>query len=129
MGTPHRGSDFANDYTRWLSRKLISLPDMLVRAKQRIVRDNPGYRLNEHLNRIVLSDDDRAAFANNMLMSMKRGQVFVIAKQAGSYTGPELVEGIRRFAEADKAMVSSSVPPRIVLEDLLFRTMARPAGP
>lgn len=43
MGTPHRGSDFANDYTRWLSRKLIALPDMLVRTKQRIVRDNPGF--------------------------------------------------------------------------------------
>jgi hypothetical protein len=41
IGTPHRGSDFANDYTRWLGRKLIKLPKMLVQTKTRLLRENP----------------------------------------------------------------------------------------
>jgi pimeloyl-ACP methyl ester carboxylesterase len=60
MGTPHRGSDFANDYTRWLSRKLIALPDMLVRAKQRIVRDNPGFFRETEMFAINTSIDSLA---------------------------------------------------------------------
>jgi pimeloyl-ACP methyl ester carboxylesterase len=43
IGTPHHGSEFANDYTRWLGRQLIRLPDMMVQATQRIHRDNPGF--------------------------------------------------------------------------------------
>jgi triacylglycerol esterase/lipase EstA (alpha/beta hydrolase family) len=42
IGTPHRGSSFANDYTRWLGRKLITLPTSLIQVKTRVVRDNPG---------------------------------------------------------------------------------------
>ena len=42
IGTPHRGSDFANDYTRWLARKLIKLPKMFVSLGQRLNRANPG---------------------------------------------------------------------------------------
>ena len=42
IGTPHRGSDFANEYTRWLARKLIKLPSMAVSVSQRLVRANPG---------------------------------------------------------------------------------------
>ena len=29
IGTPHRGSKFANNFTRWLGHKVIRLPDML----------------------------------------------------------------------------------------------------
>jgi hypothetical protein len=43
LGTPHRGSDFANDYTRWLSRKLIFLPEMMVQLTSKVTRDNPGF--------------------------------------------------------------------------------------
>jgi pimeloyl-ACP methyl ester carboxylesterase len=42
IGTPHRGSEFANDYTRWLGRKLITLPEMMVRISEKLARDNPG---------------------------------------------------------------------------------------
>ncbi len=41
IGTPHRGSSFANDTTRWVSAKLISLPAILVQRKQQIRQDNP----------------------------------------------------------------------------------------
>ena len=41
IATPHRGSAFANDYTRWLARNLIMLPELMVRMTQRVTRDNP----------------------------------------------------------------------------------------
>lgn len=43
IGTPHRGSHFANDLTRWLSHKLIGIPSMFLQGRQEIVRKNPGY--------------------------------------------------------------------------------------
>lgn len=42
IGTPHRGSEFANDYTRWLGRHLIQMPKMLEDLSMKITRDNPG---------------------------------------------------------------------------------------
>lgn len=41
IGTPHRGSNFANSTTRWLSHQLISLPQMLTLTREEVVRDNP----------------------------------------------------------------------------------------
>jgi pimeloyl-ACP methyl ester carboxylesterase len=42
IGTPHRGSRFANEYTRFLARKLIRLPTRLLQVKQGLVMKNPG---------------------------------------------------------------------------------------
>ncbi len=42
IGTPHRGSSFANDTTRWLGRKFIKLPTMMISTSQSLVRNNPG---------------------------------------------------------------------------------------
>lgn len=41
IGTPHRGSEFANDVTRWLARKVIRLPKMSVRTGNRLAAENP----------------------------------------------------------------------------------------
>ncbi len=41
IGTPHRGSEFANDYTRWLARNLIQLPKMAIRTGDRLTAENP----------------------------------------------------------------------------------------
>jgi pimeloyl-ACP methyl ester carboxylesterase len=60
IGTPHRGSDFANDYTRWFARNLIALPEIVVRRKQRIVADNPGFFRDTELLRITTSIDSLA---------------------------------------------------------------------
>ncbi|QDV21744.1 esterase/lipase family protein [Aureliella helgolandensis] len=49
IGTPHRGSDYANDTTRWLGRKLIRLPTMMVATTQDLVNQNPGVFLNADL--------------------------------------------------------------------------------
>ncbi|MBX7167904.1 MAG: hypothetical protein K1X74_16340 [Pirellulales bacterium] len=42
IGTPHRGSDFANPLTQWLSRKLIIFPQMFEENRRQILADNPG---------------------------------------------------------------------------------------
>lgn len=40
IGTPHRGSDFANNITRWLSHKLVSLPRAMSLTREKFVREN-----------------------------------------------------------------------------------------
>jgi len=49
IGTPHRGSTFANEATRYLGRKLVSMPQMLVRSGQQLYRDNPGAFKNDSI--------------------------------------------------------------------------------
>jgi len=43
IGTPHQGSNYANDYTRWLGRKFIELPTAMVDAGHALVRQNPDF--------------------------------------------------------------------------------------
>jgi hypothetical protein len=43
IGTPHRGSEIANDTTRWLGRKLISIPTKLMQGRHELVSRNPGF--------------------------------------------------------------------------------------
>lgn len=43
IGTPHQGSSYANDYTRWLGRKFIELPTAMVDAGNSLVRQNPNF--------------------------------------------------------------------------------------
>jgi len=57
IGTPHRGSDLANDYTRWLGHKLITLPTMLTQTKAQILRDNPDFFRNTELFTVNTSID------------------------------------------------------------------------
>lgn len=42
LGTPYRGSDFANSTTRWLGRKLLTLPQWLVQNNGTLIKQNPG---------------------------------------------------------------------------------------
>jgi hypothetical protein len=41
IATPHRGSDYANDYTQWLGRKLIQLPSGVIEMTNSLIRQNP----------------------------------------------------------------------------------------
>ncbi|NLY00810.1 MAG: alpha/beta fold hydrolase [Rhodopirellula sp.] len=41
IGTPHRGSKFANQTTQWLASRLIHLPAKLVQGREQVIRDNP----------------------------------------------------------------------------------------
>jgi len=58
IGTPHHGSDFANDATRWLSHKLITLPRLMVR--EQVVKDNPDYFRDADLLKVKTSVDSLA---------------------------------------------------------------------
>jgi len=57
IGTPHQGSDFANDATRYLGRKLIQLPKRMVQSSQKLVWDNPGFFRNTDLLTTTTSID------------------------------------------------------------------------
>lgn len=41
IATPHRGSEFANELTRWAARKIIRLPKMAVRTGYSLLTENP----------------------------------------------------------------------------------------
>ncbi|MCA9260188.1 MAG: hypothetical protein KDA61_13345, partial [Planctomycetales bacterium] len=43
IGTPHRGSEFANDVTSWLGRKLIRIPNQIMHGRNQLVTRNPEY--------------------------------------------------------------------------------------
>jgi hypothetical protein len=43
IGTPHRGSEFANDATRWLSRHLIRIPSMILQGRNQLLARNPDF--------------------------------------------------------------------------------------
>ncbi len=43
IATPHRGSEFANDLTRWVGRKLISLPQKMLLGRQELLAENRGF--------------------------------------------------------------------------------------
>jgi pimeloyl-ACP methyl ester carboxylesterase len=45
IGTPHRGSEFSNDFTKWLGRKLIHVPSKLMHGSNQLVSRNPDYFL------------------------------------------------------------------------------------
>lgn len=60
LGTPHRGSDFANKTTRWLSRKLITLPFAVSQIGGDLVRENPDFFRNTDLLTSTTSIDSLA---------------------------------------------------------------------
>jgi hypothetical protein len=48
IASPHRGSEFANSFTRWLGRRLISIPKLTVNTTKQLLELNPGaFRLEE----------------------------------------------------------------------------------
>jgi DNA polymerase III delta subunit len=56
-------------------------------------------------------------------------RVFLLAEQAGRFSGPELVDSITWFKDANLACVSSGVASRVILEQLVVKLVgARPAG-
>ncbi|MEQ1828419.1 MAG: alpha/beta fold hydrolase [Pirellula sp.] len=57
IGTPHRGSDYANDYTRWVGRKLIRLPNSITEMGNSLIRQNPQTFRNTELLTTTTSID------------------------------------------------------------------------
>jgi pimeloyl-ACP methyl ester carboxylesterase len=60
LGTPFRGSPASNSTTRWLSNKLIKLPQILLDDRQRLRKDNPDALLKPNLIDVTTSIDSLA---------------------------------------------------------------------
>ena len=60
MSTPHRGSEFASDAVRELSRRLIRLPEMMLELGTKLSLTNPGYFRNKDLLTTTTSVDSLA---------------------------------------------------------------------
>lgn len=57
IATPHRGSEFSNSATQWISRWLIEMPQKIVRTRDEVLKDNPNYFLDTRLLSIDTSID------------------------------------------------------------------------
>jgi len=60
LGTPHHGSTFADDYTRYFGRKFITLPKMMTDLTKDITRNNPLAFRNTDLLTMTTSIDSLA---------------------------------------------------------------------
>jgi pimeloyl-ACP methyl ester carboxylesterase len=60
IGTPFRGSEFANSTTRWIGSKLIQMPKMFISERQRLYKENPGYFRPDNLLEVQTSIDSLA---------------------------------------------------------------------
>ena len=49
IGTPHQGSEFASATARWLSEKIISLPEMATNEILQLARENPNTLVNPQI--------------------------------------------------------------------------------
>ena len=64
IGTPHRGSQFANDTTRWLGHKLITLPGKMLTGREQLLTLNPDFfRPNSPIEITTSIDSLGARFA------------------------------------------------------------------
>lgn len=57
IGTPHRGSDVSNNFTQWLTAKLVRLPTQLVSYQQELYRENKDILKDDALIQIQTSVD------------------------------------------------------------------------
>lgn len=57
IGTPHRGSRFANGVTQWLGAKLIAVPMQTLAARQDLFRRNPQFFKPQAAARVMTSID------------------------------------------------------------------------
>lgn len=71
IGTPHMGSDFANDVTRWLSHKLVDMPNRMLQTRQQLLVDNPEVIRRTDLFTITTSIDSLSP-GNPVFRAMQR---------------------------------------------------------
>ncbi|WP_146446426.1 esterase/lipase family protein [Botrimarina colliarenosi] len=57
IGTPHRGSRFANGFTQWVGAKLIAFPMQEMAKRQELFRRNPGFFHPRMAARVMTSID------------------------------------------------------------------------
>jgi hypothetical protein len=77
IGTPHRGSDFANDYTRWIARQFIKLPRIAVSTGTRLADRNPR----------LFKDAELLTVANAIDSLAPESPIFPVLKRANRAPG------------------------------------------
>lgn len=60
IGTPHHGSSFANNTTRWLAHKVIKLPTMNMLVRDELIQENPGIFRDPAMLQVKTSIDSLA---------------------------------------------------------------------
>ncbi|MEM6473312.1 MAG: hypothetical protein AAF802_27380, partial [Planctomycetota bacterium] len=68
----HKGSNFANDFTRWLARKVIKLPTLNRETGEELVKANPG----------LFRDTDLLTMANAIDSLAPESPIFPVIAEA-----------------------------------------------
>jgi hypothetical protein len=121
IGTPHRGSDFANDATRWISRQFIQLPTKMVATGKKIIHLNPGVFQNAELLTSSTSIDSLSP-DSPVFPAMLRAPrapwvtyhniVGMIAKEGWFTKSPATGDGVVEFDSAHMDDVASEISVR-----------------
>jgi pimeloyl-ACP methyl ester carboxylesterase len=95
IGTPHRGSEFANDYTRWLARKFIKLPRLAVTTGNRLADDNPSLFKDTQMLTVANAIDSLAPESPifPVMMRAKRAPGVKYHNIIGVLENPSLISG------------------------------------
>jgi hypothetical protein len=95
IGTPHRGSEFANDYTRWLARKIIKLPVMAISTGNRLAAENPSLFKDSKLLTVANAIDSLAPESPifPVMMRAKRAPGVKYHNIIGVLENPSLITG------------------------------------
>jgi DNA polymerase III delta subunit len=72
-----------------------------------------------------MSSEEKETFAGNALLSMHPYRAQMLAEQASRYGGQELLRAVHLLAEAGKQLVSTSLPKRLVLENLAIQIVCK----
>ncbi len=101
IGTPHRGSEFANGYTRWLARKIIKLPTMAVSTGHRLANENPSLFKDTQLLTVANAIDSLAPESPifPVMMRAKRAPGVKYHNIIGVLENPSFIE--RRLGRGD----------------------------
>jgi pimeloyl-ACP methyl ester carboxylesterase len=118
ISTPHRGSEFANDYTRWLARKFIKLPSKSVSVGNRLAMSNPKLFKDTQLLTVANAIDSLAPESPifPVMMRAKRSPGVKYHNIVGVLENPSIIksragrgDGVVDFASAHMDDVESEV--------------------
>ena len=70
-----------------------------------------------------LNAREQELFEGNALLGMHPFRIRMLAEQAENYRGQELLRAIHVLAQADRRLVSTNLPKRLVLENLILEIM------
>jgi len=119
IGTPHRGSEFANDYTRWLARKFIKLPKMAVNTGVALAKANPNLFKDTQLLTVANAIDSLAPNSPifPVMMRAKRAPQVKYHNIVGVLESPSFLES--RIGRGDGVVAYASATMNDVESELI----------